>query len=113
MAKLNYEKAARQQRWKQSQIEGHAWTPWQSGPPPLPKKLKEESLEVVKPIQDELSSYADSICQRIQNGTAEVDPATEKQQNYMTMLGIPYNDKTSKREAQKLISEFLKKKANK
>jgi hypothetical protein len=88
------------------------WTPWQSGPPPLTQKAKEESLQVVKPIQDELSSYADSICQRIQNGTAEVDSATEKQQNYMTMLGIPYNDKTSKREAQKLISNFLEKRNN-
>ena len=112
MAKLNYEKASRQQRWKQS-LQEPAWTPWQSGPTPLTQKAKEESLQVVKPIQDELSSYADSICQRIQNGTAEVDPATEKQQNYMSMLGIPYNDKTSKKEAQKLISEFLNKKANK
>lgn len=77
----------------------------------LPPEVIKESLTVVKPLQEELSSYADAICQRIQNGTAEVDLATEKQRNYMTVLGIEYDDKTSKREAQKLISEFLKKKA--
>ena len=107
--KMNYEKANRQQHFRQTQYE--PWVPWQSGPTPLPQAVVKESLTVVKPIQEELSSYADAICQRIQNGTAEVDLATEKQRNYMTVLGIEYNDKTSKREAQKLISEFLKKKA--